>query len=270
MWTTPNEDGPDQSNQRSGNKVHDGKDQDRHPDRPPRKRGRVLRIVQGGEQGRAGHKQGSSRQQPYGNHDGTEDDRLRRLLERGRCAICDEAIQKARRDEAGTSQNDEHDGAFERARHPLDTHISGHLRRSHGAGMPPDPAIVVRFGQAFFAAVSVDEPCPGRCEGGVRLTGGLVYLITPSRTLVTFLSSAILASSMINRTNSRPDLGQRALRNARSKPGSARTTVSRSTVSEMRMWPGMPNPEPGTVSTPSSASSRTNATSSGIGVRGNT
>src|SRR5262249_39175463 len=63
---------------------------------------------------------------------------------------------------------------------------------------------------------------------------------------------------------------QRALRNARSKPGSARTTVSRSTVSEIRMWPGMPKPEPGTVSTPSSASRRTKATSSSIGVRGNT
>ena len=63
---------------------------------------------------------------------------------------------------------------------------------------------------------------------------------------------------------------QRALRNARSKPGSARTTVSRSTVREMRMWPGMPNPEPGTVSTPSSASRRTKATSSAMGVRGNT
>src|SRR4029453_14223681 len=62
----------------------------------------------------------------------------------------------------------------------------------------------------------------------------------------------------------------RALRNARSKPGSARTTVSRSTVSEVRMWPGMPKPEPGTVSTPSSASKRTKATSSSIGVRGNT
>src|SRR5207247_9056274 len=43
----------------------------------------------------------------------------------------------------------------------------------------------------------------------------------------------------------------RALRNARSKPGSARTTVSRSTGREMRMWPGMPTPGPGTVSTPS-------------------
>src|SRR5262249_56355204 len=62
----------------------------------------------------------------------------------------------------------------------------------------------------------------------------------------------------------------RAFWNARSKPGSARTTVSRSTVSEMRMWPAMPKPEPGTVSTPSSASRRTNATSSSIGVRGNT
>src|SRR5262245_13707362 len=62
----------------------------------------------------------------------------------------------------------------------------------------------------------------------------------------------------------------RAFWNARSKPGSERTTVSRSTVSEMRMWPGMPKPEPGTVSTPSSASRRTNATSSSIGVRGNT
>src|SRR5262249_8775317 len=62
----------------------------------------------------------------------------------------------------------------------------------------------------------------------------------------------------------------RAFWNARSKPGSARTTVSRSTVSEMRMWPSMPKPEPGTVSTPSSASRRTNATSSSIGVRGNT
>src|SRR6267142_1246859 len=60
----------------------------------------------------------------------------------------------------------------------------------------------------------------------------------------------------------------RAFRNARSKPGSARTTVSRSTVSEMRMCPGMPKPEPGTVSTPSSARRRTKATSSAIGVRG--
>src|SRR6202008_4140528 len=61
-----------------------------------------------------------------------------------------------------------------------------------------------------------------------------------------------------------------ALRNARSKPGSARTMVSRSTVSEMRMWPGMPKPEPGTVRTPSSASDRTKATSSSMGVCGNT
>src|SRR5207244_12127541 len=43
----------------------------------------------------------------------------------------------------------------------------------------------------------------------------------------------------------------RAFWNARSKPGRARTTVSRSTVSEIRMCPGMPKPEPGTVSTPS-------------------
>src|SRR5262249_26709506 len=64
--------------------------------------------------------------------------------------------------------------------------------------------------------------------------------------------------------------GACAFRNARSKPGSARTIVSRSTVSQMRMWPGTPKPEPGTVRTPSSASRRTNATSSSIGVRGNT
>src|SRR5439155_19638946 len=62
----------------------------------------------------------------------------------------------------------------------------------------------------------------------------------------------------------------RAFRKARSKPGSARATVSRLTVSEMRMWPGIPKAEAATVSSPSSASRRTNDTSSSIGVRGNT
>ena len=80
----------------------------------------------------------------------------------------------------------------------------------------------------------------------------------------------IRIGSGAGRVSAEMRLPQRALRNARSNPGSARTTVSRSTVSEMRMWPGMPKPEPGTVSTPSSASSRTKATSSSIGVRGNT
>ena len=60
-------------------------------------------------------------------------------------------------------------------------------------------------------------------------------------------------------------LPPRALRSVR-----AGGRVSRSTVSEMRMWPGMPKPEPGTVSMPSSASMRTKATSSSMGVRGNT
>ncbi len=53
---------------------------------------------------------------------------------------------------------------------------------------------------------------------------------------------------------------------ALANPGSERTTVSRETVRDSRMYPPRPKPVPGTASTPSDCSSRTKAMSSGTGV----